>query len=196
MWCRSAAPSRGATLIPTPPAPDKRPGCPRRPASWALARFAVGRAALSLCLVLSGCASEPSNTITAKRPDVYDAVVARPDRPHDDLERDAIDHPADVLRLAGIRPGMNVVDILAADGYYSELVSRLVGPKGHVLLLNNAAYEKWSNGDWAKRLANGRLPNVEHRTAELEQMQLGDATYDAVLLIKIYHDFYWVQPNS
>ena len=91
---------------------------------------------------------------------------------------------------------MNVVDILAADGYYSELVSRLVGPKGHVLLLNNAAYEKWSNGDWAKRLANGRLPNVEHRTAELEQMQLGDATYDAVLLIKIYHDFYWVQPNS
>lgn len=91
---------------------------------------------------------------------------------------------------------MWVADILAADGYYSELLSELVGPRGHVLLLNNAAYEKWSNGEWAKRLANGRLPNVEHRTAELEEMQLGDATYDAVLLIKVYHDFYWVQPHS
>jgi hypothetical protein len=51
-------------------------------------------------------------------------------RSANDLRRDAIDHPADVLRLAGIRPGMRVADLLAANGYYSELLSYVVGPKG------------------------------------------------------------------
>ena len=45
----------------------------------------------------------------------------------------ALDHPADILRLAGIKPGMRVADVLAGDGYYSELLSYVVGPKGKVL---------------------------------------------------------------
>jgi predicted methyltransferase len=128
--------------------------------------------------------------------DAYDAAVAQPDRTAADRQRDAIDHPAEVLRLSGIGKGMRVADILAGDGYYSELLSTLVGPRGHVLLINNAAFEKWSEGAWAKRLEGGRLPNVEHRTAELEHLGLGESSLDAVLLIKVYHDLYWVEPSS
>jgi predicted methyltransferase len=150
---------------------------------------------IALMMFASGLA--PGAGVSAARSaDAYDAAVAQPGRTADDRKRDAVDHPAEILRLAGIRPGMKVADILAADGYYSELLSYLVGPRGHVLLLNNAAYEKWSEGSWAKRLTDGRLPNVEHRTAELERMQLGDGTLDAALLIKVYHDFYWAEPNS
>lgn len=147
-------------------------------------------------LLLAGLFASYAGLGIAGSSDAYDAAVAQAGRTKDDRERDAIDHPAEVLRLAGIRPGMKVADILAADGYYSELLSYLVGASGHVLLINNAAFEKWSEGTWARRLADGRLPNVEHRQAELEQMQLGERTLDALLLIKVYHDFYWVEPNS
>src|SRR5215472_5935820 len=94
--------------------------------------------------------------------DRYSDAVAHEGRPSDDLKRDAIDHPAEVLRLSGIRPPMVVADFLAADGYYSELLSYLVGPKGHVYLLNNAAYDKWSENQWQGRVE--RLPNVVHET--------------------------------
>jgi predicted methyltransferase len=131
----------------------------------------------------------------ASEPDVYDKAVSNTARPESDRKRDALDRPADMLRLAGIKPGMQVADLMAADGYYTELLSRIVGPKGHVLMLNNAAYDNWSP-DWPKRIANHRLPNVEHRTVDLNQMNLGAGTLDAVLMIKIYHDLYWVDPKG
>jgi predicted methyltransferase len=124
--------------------------------------------------------------------DLYDAAVQHPGRSAADLKRDAAEHPAEVLRLAGIKPGMKVADIMASGGYYSELLSYIVGPKGHVLLLNNTAYDKWSEGGWEKRLAANRLPNVEHRTVDLEHLDLPDHSLDALVLIKVYHDFYWV----
>jgi len=125
------------------------------------------------------------------RADLYSDAVSHRGRSADDIKRDAIDHPAEVLRLAGIRPGMVVADFLAADGYYSELLSYIVGPKGHVYLLNNEAYEKWTDNAWQTRLAGGRLPNVEHRTVDEQYLGLPAHTLDAILLIKVYHDLYW-----
>jgi predicted methyltransferase len=127
---------------------------------------------------------------TAAASDAYDAAVANPARPAADLKRDPIDHPADMLRLAGIKPGARVADILGGDGYYSELASYVVGPKGHVLFMNNTAFDGWSAG-WDKRIASNRLPNVEHKTLPLDAMNLGTGTLDAVLLVKVYHDMYW-----
>lgn len=131
----------------------------------------------------------------AGEPDLYDQAVASTARPSDDRKRDALDHPAELLRLAGIKPGMQVADLMAADGYYTELLSRVVGAKGHVLMLNNKAYDGWSP-DWPKRIADHRLPNVEHRTVDLNHMDLAAGSLDAVLMIKIYHDLYWVDPKG
>lgn len=125
-------------------------------------------------------------------PDIYDAAVQHPGRSANDLKRDENEHPAEVLRLAGIKPGMQVADVLAGGGYYSELLGYVVGPKGHVLLLNNAAYDHWSEGGWEKRLDGNRLPNVEHRTVDVEHLNLPDHSLDALILIKVYHDLYWV----
>jgi predicted methyltransferase len=129
-------------------------------------------------------------------PDIYDAAVSNPARSANDVKRDKLDHPAELLRLAGIKPGMRVADLLAANGYYSEILSYVVGPKGHVLMLNNAAFDGWSAGGWEKRVAGNRLPNVEHRTIDLNDMRLGTGTLDAVLLIKVYHDLYWVDSSG
>ena len=152
----------------------------------------LDRRCLALLVMLLGVA--PIVTVYAN-PDIYDDAVAHPGRPADDLQRDAIDHPAEVLRLSGIAPGMQVADILSAGGYNSELLSYIVGPSGHVLMLNNAATDNWTGNYWKRRLANNRLPNVEHRTVDLQHLPLPDRSLDAEVFIKDYHDLYWIDDD-
>jgi len=141
-----------------------------------------------LCLLALARASEA---------DVYDAAVAHAGRSAADLKRDPLDHPADILRLSGIKPGMRVADVLAGDGYYSELASYVVGPKGKVFMINNAAFDHWSEGPLQARLGSNRLSNVvEHETLDLNHMNLKDRSLDAVFLIKVYHDLYWVDSGG
>lgn len=130
--------------------------------------------------------------------DAIDAAVAHAGRPAADITRDATDHPAQVLRMAGIKPGMTVADVLAGDGYYSELLGYVVGPKGHVILINNAAFDHWSEPDLPNRIASNRMTNVTRQVTELDDMKLQPGSLDAVLLVKVYHDLYWVdsKPNS
>lgn len=149
----------------------------------------VGLAAAAACVFL--CAG-----LRAQAADRYGAAVAHGGRSAADVKRDALDHPAEILRLTGIAPGMRVADVLAGDGYYSELLSYLVGPTGRVLSINNAPFDAFSDGDRQKRLDGGRLPNVEHQTVDLNDMHLPRGTLDAVLLIKVYHDLYWVETDG
>ena len=154
--------------------------------------------AASLCVALFALslhAATASAADAASAANIYDAAVANPARPPEDLKRDPLDHPAEMLRLAGIKPGMHVADLLAADGYYSELVSYVVGPTGQVLMLNDAAFDSWSDGAWQARIAKNRLPNVEHRTIDFNRMNLDASTLDAVLMVKIYHDLYAVDAD-
>ncbi len=132
---------------------------------------------------------------SAMATDLYDSALTQPTRPASDRQRDALDHPAELLRLAGIAPGMHVADVLGGGGYYSELLSYIVGPSGNVLLINNAAYDAWSD-DLGARLAANRLPNVDHLTVDLNHMNLPAHSLDAVLLIKVYHDLYWVSSKE
>jgi len=148
--------------------------------------------ALGLALAGAGLlASAPTRAA-----DLYDNAVQHAGRTADDQKRDALDHPAEILRLSGIKPGMRVADFLAADGYYSELLSYLVGPKGHVLLINDPSFDRWSNNAWQRRLSHNRLPNVEHQTVDLNHMELADGSLDAILVIKVYHDLYWVDTDK
>jgi predicted methyltransferase len=134
--------------------------------------------------------------LDAAAADAYDAAVAHAGRSDADLKRDALDHPAEILRLAGIKPGMRVADVLAGDGYYSELASYVVGPRGKVYMINNAAFDHWSEGALQSRLKQNRLGNVEHETLDLNHMNLAPGSLDAVLLIKVYHDLYWVDTEG
>ena len=137
-----------------------------------------------------------SATFHANAADAYDAAVAHAGRSAADVKRDPLDHPADVLRLSRIKPGMRVADVLAGDGYYSELASYVVGPKGKVFMINNAAFDHWSEGPLQARLESDRLGNVEHQTLDLNHMSLEPGSLDAIFLIKVYHDLYWVDSEG
>jgi predicted methyltransferase len=149
---------------------------------------------IALALALAGVGMLASGPTWAV--DLYAAAVQHSGRTADDQKRDALDHPAEILRLAHIKPGMRVADVLAGDGYYSELLSYIVGPKGHVLLINNPSFDRWANNAWQGRIAHNRLPNVEHQTVDLNHLELADGSLDALLLVKVYHDLYWVDTDK
>jgi predicted methyltransferase len=154
------------------------------------------RHAISFIGALAAMAAALLTATPAHAADLYDAAVAHAGRPDADLKRDAGDHPADILRLSGIKPGMQVADLLAGDGYYSELAGYVVGPKGHVFMINNAAFDHWSEPNLQARVSSGRLTNVQHETLDLNHMNLKPGSLDAVFLIKVYHDLYWVDPEG
>jgi predicted methyltransferase len=137
--------------------------------------------------------AEPAAAAAAPTADsaAIDAAVASADRTAADKERDARSRPAEVLTFMELRPDQNALDYFAAAGYYTELMSRVVGPNGKVIAYNNPEYRKFSQDGPTKRYGNNRLPNVTEVTTPVESVQLEPASLDAVLFMQGYHDLYW-----
>lgn len=122
---------------------------------------------------------------------VIDAAVSNPARPEADVVRDSTRKPAEVLEFFGIAPGMSVLDIFAGGGYYSEILSYVVGPEGRVTLFNNGGWDGFVGTGVQERLAGDRLPNVESVVAEPAEMAFAPDSYDAALFILGFHDLYY-----
>jgi predicted methyltransferase len=60
------------------------------------------------------------------------AAVADSGRPASDTARDAARKPAEMLAFAGVKSGDVVLEVLPGGGYFTRLLSKAVGPKGHV----------------------------------------------------------------
>jgi predicted methyltransferase len=62
-------------------------------------------------------------------------AVADKSRPEADTQRDAERKPAETLAFAGVVPRATVIELIPGGGYYTRLLSKLVGPKGHLYAL-------------------------------------------------------------
>lgn len=123
--------------------------------------------------------------------DAIDTAVDDPGRTAADRERDQRDHPAQLLRWFGLKPGMTVVDLFAGGGYFSEIVGNVVGDHGRVYMQNNAAYLGFAGDALKARVASGRLKNVVRLDAEIGQLGIPPASADFVLMVMTYHDLYF-----
>ncbi|HLT91726.1 MAG TPA: hypothetical protein VKZ85_12345 [Woeseiaceae bacterium] len=151
---------------------------------------------LVLAIPLSFLAGAPALSAAPEAdPGAIDAALANPDRPAEDREQDGWRKADEVLEFLGLHPGMHVIDYFAADGYYSELMSYVVGPEGRVVAYNNAPYLGFSGDTPAQRYANERLPNVVQVTTAPEELALEPGSLDAALFVWTYHDLYW-QPKD
>ena len=133
---------------------------------------------------------EPAAAAAAPAADAaaIDAAVASTDRLAGDSDRDARSQPAEVLKFMELRPGQHALDYFGAGGYYTELMSRVVGADGKVIAYNNIEYRKFSEDAPVKRYGNNRLPNVTEVTTPVEAVGLEPASLDAVLFMQGYHD--------
>jgi len=119
-------------------------------------------------------------------------ALSEGDRSEADKARDADRRPGEVAAFLGIEPGMTVVDLIAAGGYYTEVLSVAVGPQGRVFAQNNAYVLQLREGANEKaitaRLSEGRLGNVERLDREVADLGLEPGSVDAALTALNFHD--------
>ncbi len=75
----------------------------------------------------------------AAMPAYITAAVADAGRPEADRQRDADRKPAETLLFADIRPGKQVVELVPGGGYYTRLLSTVVGKHGKLYAVSPAS---------------------------------------------------------
>lgn len=157
---------------------------------------------LGTILALAGCGRSEPEAPAAAAPDPEGAVevvdlralLASELRSQEDRDRDAGRKPADVIEFLGIEPGMRVMDVIAAGGYYTEVLSLAVGPRGEVVAQNPPGILQVRDGAYEKqisaRLADDRLTNVSRLDADLSEVAVDPGTFDAAITALNFHDIY------
>lgn len=146
-------------------------------------------ATVALCSVPACASRNSAEHLTAE--------LTAAERPADDVARDAGRKPGEVLAFLGVEPGMTVLDLIAAGGYYSEALSVAVGSKGRVYAQNPPFVLKIRDGANEKaisaRLAGGRLPNVTRVNADLADLAsqgIAPGSVDVAMTALNFHDIY------
>ena len=86
----------------------------------------------------------------------YDTkAVADASRPADDRALDPERKPAEVLAFSGVKPGQHVAEFLPGGGYYTRMLSDVVGPSGKVYALETTRWGQ-QNIDATKKAIDGK----------------------------------------
>ena len=113
-------------------------------------------------------------------------VVSDPSRPAVDRSRDAVRKPVEVLAFAGVTPGMKVAEWIPSGGYYTRLLSGVVGPTGKVFGID---VDSWDSGEDAKMAAEPGRENVSIHLGKFGEFE-PDETVDLVWTTQNYHDLH------
>jgi len=120
-----------------------------------------------------------------------EASVQNPDRAEADVIRDLGRKPAEVLRFFGVEEGARIIEIGAGGGYYTELLSRVVGAGGFVYAYNPFLFLRFAPDAIKARFSEGKLKNVVLGFGSLSLLGLQDNAFDCAFLINIYHDIHF-----
>lgn len=136
-------------------------------------------AALGSLLACSGSSPVGSGT-------TIENAVSDPARPAGFRAADALRRPAETLKFSGVKAGMDVGEFYPAGGYFTRLLSDVVGPDGHVYAIENAGWND-SVKDDRTMLAEGKWTNVS-----LDVQPFGTVKFpkplDLAWVTQNYHD--------
>lgn len=158
----------------------------------------MSRSSLPAAAALIACALAGMAWSADKIPAYVAAAVADKTRPEADTQRDADRKPAATLAFAGITPGQSVAELIPGGGYYTRLLSVVVGPKGKVYAL--APLKRPDAAPDAPEPAARLQPIVEdahYANVAVSSIRVASATLpqnvDAVWTSLNYHDFHNVK---
>lgn len=117
------------------------------------------------------------------------AAVADADRPDADKARDAARKPAEIVAFAGVKPGDKVAEFLPGGGYYTRILSKTVGPDGHVYALIPTAFAQRAGGLDALNALAAQYGNVTVVAADLTGFTLPEPV-DLAWTSENYHDMH------
>jgi predicted methyltransferase len=118
--------------------------------------------------------------------EVIAKAVADPSRPADAQAADALRMPAETLAFSGLKPGMTVGEFYPGGGYFTRMISDVVGPTGHVYGLENQGWKGAVEAD-NKLVAAGKWTNVS-----MDAQPFGTVAFpkplDIAWVTQNYHD--------
>lgn len=123
-------------------------------------------------------------------------AISGPDRDVTDFARDESRKPIDVLEFIGIESGMKVLDVYAAGGYYTFILSKAVGPEGTVYAQNTRRglafkedRQEYTQGEaLTNKIEQGQLTNVQQMVGRVSEIPIPPNSLDAALLAQTLHD--------
>jgi predicted methyltransferase len=148
-----------------------------KPATWTLVLCLVGSALGSL--------AHAQDEQTAR----MRTALASPGRPAADKERDAVRKPIETVQFLGIKTGQTAIDVIAAGGWFTEVLSAAVGPTGKVLAQNPQFFVQRQEFVAAEKARHDRLGNVQAVHGELAENGIV-AQADAAVTALNLHDIY------
>lgn len=114
----------------------------------------------------------------------YRDALRRVDRIAGERELDEARKPHEVLAFYGVKRGDKVADIWAGRGYYTAILSEVVGPEGLVYTVNPNSRDEINQRWKAPKFANVRIADGPFDKLALPQ----DGSLDLVLIHLNYHD--------
>ena len=132
-----------------------------------------------------------------------DVALSGPDREVTDFARDNARKPVQVLEFLGVQTGMTVLDLYAAGGYYTFILSKAVGEKGTVYAQNTERGLRFvedrqniSQGEALNaKIERGNLANVVQIVRPLKEIGLADNSVDLIIVAQTLHDYYNPNPE-
>jgi predicted methyltransferase len=114
----------------------------------------------------------------------YKDILVSPDRPDNEKSIDQVRKPDEVMAFYGVKRGDKVADLMASRGYYTAILSLLVGKDGVVYSANPAP-----RAELHERVKQPSLANVRILDGPFDKLALPqDGSLDFVLIHLDYHE--------
>jgi predicted methyltransferase len=157
----------------------------------AVSKFALAAGVAVVLMGGAAIAQAPMNVHAPKVTPVIAAAVADPGRPPADTARDENRKPAETVAVSGLKPGDTVAELGSSGGYYSRILSKVVGPKGKLIAIVNSAalVARPQSADAIKAIAS-TYPNVEVVADDYTTFAAEKGKVDMVWTTENYHDYH------
>jgi ubiquinone/menaquinone biosynthesis C-methylase UbiE len=103
----------------------------------------------------------------------------------EEAAREAWQKVPEIFEAMAIRPGANVADVGAGDGFLTVRLSRAVGPTGRVMAVDVSAR---ALERLRARVAQEGLTNVDTVKGDTDNPHLPSASLDAAVIVNSYHE--------
>jgi predicted methyltransferase len=139
--------------------------------------------ALAFVAVLAHCARAQDEQAERMR-----AALAAPERAAENKARDADRKPIESVQFFGIETGDTVVELVAAGGWFTEVLSAAVGPSGKVYA-SNPPFLVQADAEKALHDRLGNVVAVHGLLAEAGLVGTADAAVTAMNLHDVYNGY-------
>lgn len=130
--------------------------------------------------------------------EALESALQAPQREVSDRIRDEARKPVEVLDFLGLEAGMKALDVYAAGGYFTYIISKAVGENGVVYAQTPPSDQTYQDNRTEMtqaqaldiKIAAGNLHNVIKLPQRMSNLELTANSLDFILLSQILHDYH------